>query len=230
MDALGLAEAVPLMEVASLRPRRDPRSRLVVRLLSAGVSRGGAKPRNEVWGLRLRVGNSRQRHDPANKAPPPPDLVSLSRGGCQSPRPQRGQLQRRESSIGGRSAGVGVADPEALTCWKAGGALSSTVATLDWLGWRASLRRRRGTNPATLRPYALGERNAQSASTERRPPSIQRSLRWSLPHCFSMLALMSRGPHGEGLCVQRSMNGGGTGGSRRGLGEAAYNMGPENDH
>jgi hypothetical protein len=42
---------------------------------------------------------------------------------------------------------------------------------------RASLRRRRGTNPATLRPYALGERNAQPASTERRPPSIQRSPR-----------------------------------------------------
>ncbi len=61
----GLAEA-------ATGPSVPPRSRL-----SAGVSREGAKARNEVWGLRLRVGNSQQRHDPANKAPPPPDLVLL---------------------------------------------------------------------------------------------------------------------------------------------------------
>jgi hypothetical protein len=71
----GLAEA-------ATGPSVPPRSRN-----SAGVSREGAKPRYEVWGLRLRVGNSQQRQIPANKAPPPPDLVSLRQGSAVRPLP-----------------------------------------------------------------------------------------------------------------------------------------------
>ena len=45
--------------------------------LKRTLSQGARRPLHEPRGLRLRVGNSQQRHNPANKAPPPPGFVPL---------------------------------------------------------------------------------------------------------------------------------------------------------
>ncbi len=65
-------------------------------------SREVAKPRNEVWGLRLRVGDSQHRHDPANKAPPPPDLVSLRQGSADGLQSCADRSEIRLSLVGRR--------------------------------------------------------------------------------------------------------------------------------
>jgi hypothetical protein len=96
---------IPL-EVASLRPRRDLRSRLF-RLSQQGShakARSRAQRGGGVGGV---VGNSQQRHDPANKAPPPPDLVSLRQGSAVRPRSDFREIARRTAGPAAHATGVG---------------------------------------------------------------------------------------------------------------------------
>ena len=149
---------------------------------------------------------------PAGSATPPPTeclssvgggLAEAATGPSVPPRVQQGLTRRREAAKRGLGA--------VASCWQC-----SAKARSSQQG--ASAPRPRFAPPRVGRASSMPPASARPAPTEGELNGWTIRWRWG------------RGPRGEGRRVQHSMNGGGTGGSRRGLGEATSNGHPKGPH